>query len=97
MITFRTRAYADIPMLGDVARKMLGMMDFGTEIPGAILAKDVPTARDNLKRALDRVSEVESDGDDETDQPTVSINTRAFPLLELLDAAITDEEIVSWD
>ena len=98
MVTFRSKAYASIPMLGDVARRMLEMMDFGSDVPGAILAEDVVTARDNLRRALAQVPEtVEPAGDDEQDQPAVSLHTRAYPLLELLEAAIADEESVRWD
>ena len=98
MVTFRSKAYASIPMLGDVAQRMLEMMGFGTEVPGAIRAEDVAAARSNLKRALAQIPEsVEPAGDDEQDQPAVTIHTRAFPLLELLDAAVADEEIVRWD
>ena len=98
MVTFKSKAYASIPMLGDVARQMLEMMDFGTDVPGAILADDVARARDNLKRALARVPEtVEPAGDDEQDQPAVTLHTRAYPLLELLDAAIADKEDLRWE
>lgn len=98
MVTFRSKAHASIPMLGDVAKRMLEMMEFGTDVPGAILAEDVVTARDNLMRALALLPEaVEPAGDDEQDQPAVSLHTRAYPLLELLEAAIAEEESVRWD
>ena len=98
MVTFKTKAYASIPMLGDVAKQMLEMMKFGTDVPGAIVAEDVAAARDNLKQALAAMPEiVEPAGDDEGDQPAVSLHTRAFPLLELLDAAVADEEHVRWE
>ena len=98
MVTFKSKAYASIPMLGEVANQMLEMMNFGTEVPGAILAEDVAEARDNLKQALARLPEsVEPVGDDEQDQPAVSIHTRAYPLLELLDAAVAQEELVRWE
>lgn len=98
MVTFKTRAHASIPMLGDVAKKMLEMMDFGTRVPGAIVAEDVPRALENLQQALSQIPEqVEPAGDDERDQPAVSLHTRAYPLLELLRAAVAEEELVRWE
>ena len=36
LVTFKTRAYANITMLGDVGLKMLEMMAYGNSVPGAI-------------------------------------------------------------
>ena len=98
LLTFKTRAYADITMFGDVGLKMLEMMGFGTSVPGAIDTQDVPTALDNLKHALEQMPEqVEPAGGAEEDQPAVSIHTRSIPLVELLQAAIDDETYVRWE
>ena len=98
MVTFKTRAHASIPMLGDDAKRMLEMMDFGSTVPGAIVAKDVPRALENLQQALSRMpAQVEPADDDEEEQPAVSIHTRVFPLLELLRAAVAEEELVRWE
>ena len=98
MITFKTKAYADIPMLGDVARKFLEMMGFGVDVPGAVVAEDVPVALENLRRALARLPEqVEPAGDADDDQPRVSLRTRAYPLFELLQAAAAAGEHVRWE
>ena len=98
LITFKTRAYANITMFGDVGRQMLGMMAFGTSVPGAINAEDVPQALENLEQALDKLPEqVEPAGDAEDDQPAVSLHTRAVPLVELLQAAVADETYVRWE
>ena len=98
LITFKTRAYANITMFGDVGRQMLEMMAFGTSIPGAINAEDVSQALDNLKQALDKLPEqVEPAGDADDDQPAVSLHTRALPLVELLQAAVADETYVRWE
>ena len=97
LITFKTSAYANITMFGDVGLKMLEMMDFGTEVPGAIREEDVATARQNLVAALDRLPEqVEAAGEADDDQPAVSLHTRAVPLLELLQAASDEQAFVSW-
>jgi hypothetical protein len=98
MVTFKTRAHASIPMLGDVAAKMLEMMGFGSNVPGAIVADDVPRALENLQKALSKIPEqAGSADDDEEDQPAIGMHTRAFPLLELLRAAVAEDELVSWE
>ena len=98
LFTFKTKAYANITMFGDVGRQMLEMMAFGTSVPGAINAEDVPQALENLKQALDKLPEqVEPAGDAGDDQPAVSLHTRAVPLVELLQAAVADETYVRWE
>ena len=98
LITFKTKSYANISMFGDVATKLLKMMDFGVSVPGAIIAEDVPQALDNLKQGLESVIEVvEPAGDADEDQPAVSLHTRAVPLIELLQSAIDDENLVRWE
>ena len=98
LITFKTSAYANITMFGDVGKKMLQMMAFGDTVPGAINAEDVPRALQNLNAALAAMPEqVESAGEADEDQPAVSLSTRAVPLIELLQAAIADETYVRWE
>jgi hypothetical protein len=98
LITFKSSAYANITMLGDIGRRMLEMMAFGSSVPGAINAEDVPTALENLKLALDKLpTQVEPAGEADDDQPAVSVHTRAIPLVELLQAAVADETYVRWE
>ncbi len=98
LVTFKTSAYANITMFGDVGLKMLEMIAFGTAVPGAINAEDVPEALDNLKLALEKMPEqVEAAGDADDDQPAVSLHTRAVPLVELLQAAAAEETHVRWE
>ncbi len=98
LITFKTRSYANIMMFGDVAVKLLEMMDYGVSVPGGIIAEDVPQALSNLQDRLESVIEaVEPAGDAEEDQPAVSLHTRALPLLELLQSAVADQNDVRWE
>ncbi len=97
-VTFKTSAYANITMLGEVATQMLDLMGFGKGVPGAIDAADVPRALENLEQALDRIprdAPPAAEADDE--EPPVSLHTRARPLLELLRAAAADETHVRWE
>jgi hypothetical protein len=98
LITFKTSAYANITMFGDVGRKMLEMMAFGTSVPGAINAQDVAQALANLQQALARMPElVAPAGEADEEQPAVSLHTRAVPLVELLRAAIAEETYLRWE
>ena len=97
LLTFRTAAYSNITMFGDVGKKMLEMMDMGSRIPGAINAADVPTALANLEAALDKMPREENPPPDKDDQPRIGLHTRATPLIELLRAAVEDEAGVSWE
>lgn len=98
LLTFKSKAYANITMFGDVGLKMLEMMAFGNSVPGAINAEDVAAALENLKAALDKMPQpVEAVGDADSDQPAVSLYTRAVPLIELLQAAIDEETYLRWE
>ncbi len=98
LITFKTRAFANITMFGDVGRKMLEMMAFGTSVPGAINTADVPTALANLEAALAKIPQQEEPVDGSGDEPpAVGLHTRAVPLLELLQAAIDGDTYVGWE
>ena len=98
LITFKSEAYANITMFGDVGLELLKMMQFGTAVPGAIEAANVPAALDNLKQALAALPEqAEPAGEAGEDQPAVSLHARAFPLLEMLQAAIDEETYVRWE
>ena len=98
LITFKTKSYANIMMFGDVAQKLLKMMDYGVSVPGGIIAQDLPQALNNLQRELESIVDVvEPAGDAEQDQPAVSLHTRAMPLIELLQSAIADQNNVRWE
>lgn len=106
LVTFRSQAYANITMFGDVAVKLLTMMGHSGTVPGAILAEDVPAALDCLKKALaeDRSAPVaipaenaEDDDKEESKEIPVSLAQHAFPLLELLKAAARTQRDVMWE
>lgn len=102
LLTFKSDAYADITMFGDVAQQLLKMMGHSGTVPGAILAKDVPAVLDRLKRAIDTEKSVtpapppgnipEKDLEDQA----VSLTYRALPLIELLTAAAGKNCDVMW-
>ena len=52
LITFETKAYANITMFGDIAKKLIKYMGHSGNVPGAIKAEDLPTALSKLKAAV---------------------------------------------
>lgn len=110
LVTFRTPAYADIMMFGDIAVQLLKLMGHSGTVPGALLAEDIPEALDRLKKAIaaqpaavpeqekkDRDDEEEEEEEDKETEPPVSLAHRALPLIELLTAAAAARCDVLWD
>lgn len=98
LITFESNAHTDVTMFADIAKSLIKMMGHSGTIPSAIAAKDLPAALKHLYKALEAHSPeelVESD-DDEDEEPKVSMSGRAFPLVEMLKAAIEENEPVMW-
>ena len=105
LVTFRTKAYANITMFGDVAKQLLELMGHSGTVPSAIKAEDVPVALARLEAAIaqrrtaDASSALDDDhGRDGYDAPRkVTLSQRAVPLLELLRAAAAKKHDVLWD
>lgn len=98
LVTFTTKAYADITMFGDIGKRMLKMMGHSTKVPGAILAADVPAALVRLRAAIEAEKAVPpvQDRDEDEDEPVISLATRAVPLIDLLAAAAKAKATVMW-
>ena len=96
MITFQTKACGDVSMFDDIAVELLGMMGRRGTVPGAMAPEDIPAAVQKLKSALASREEAAADEGDDDDE-RVSLKNRAFPLIQLLEAAARDNESVLWD
>ncbi len=94
LVTFTTRAYADITMFGDIALALLKMMGHSGSVPGAILAEDVPASLSRLTAAI--IAEKKSPPVESTDDNAVSMAHRALPLIELFTAASKAKANVMW-
>jgi len=101
LVTFRCDVYPDITMLDDVAIPLLKIMGHSGSVPGAIIAKDVPAALTRLKSAFKQennsaeltISNPQSEEEDED----VSLETHAFPLIELFSCAAKEKCNILWD
>jgi hypothetical protein len=96
IVTFTTKAYADIIMFGDIAIALIKMMGHSGTVPSAILADDVPHALSQLKQSLSISIEDKTDDETEEGEPVVSFHQRALPLIALMEAAIKQHEDMSW-
>ena len=106
LVTFTTNAYSDITMFGTAAVALLKLMGQSGNVPGAIMAEDVPAALAHLNEGLQRISAEQSDpaessgtdggSDDDENEATIGLDKRAGPLLELLEAAISAKQNVLW-
>ena len=101
LVTFRTKAHADITMFGAVAVELLKLAGMTGKVPTAILAADVPKVLATLEHALAahraalgdaapsgaESREKSGRSDEPGAEPAVPLRHRALPLLELLRAA----------
>ena len=100
LITFSCSAYTNITMFGDVAVHLLRLMGHSGTVPGAILAEDIPAALECLVAAIQaeqQLPEQKQTGGEENSEPVVSLSRRAFPLIELLEAAAKKKCNVMWN
>lgn len=98
LVTFSTARYSDIMLFGDIAKEMLHLMGHSGTIPGAILAADVPAALQRLQQGITGAPSANPASEDaETGQPShIDLKTRALPLVELLQSAISNNSDVMW-
>lgn len=105
LVTFKTDAYANITMFGDVAVTLIKLMGHSGTVPSALLAADVPEALAHLQAAIAADPDTSpspapqdgGDDDEEDDNSHVSLAHRAVPLIELLEAAIAQGSNVMWE
>ena len=102
LVTFKsTASHADVTMFGTAATSLLKMMGQSGNVPGAIMAEDIPAALDKLERGLaerDDTDTVESAPDDDEDEvEAVSLSRRATPLVKMLEVANEEGTSVRWD
>lgn len=90
LVTFSCKAYSDITMFGDNAKRFLTIMGHSGTIPSALPAEDIPQALSLLKKA------VAEDKENNPQQQGVSFSHRALPLIELLTAAQKEQCYVTW-
>ena len=111
LVRFHSKASAGVTMFGDIATELLRLMGASGMVPGALLAQDVPGALRRLRQAVEssegeriipRPSRPKSgkqgkDKEEDDDVAKVNLRTRAYPLVQLLEAAAAEECAVVWE
>jgi hypothetical protein len=93
LVTFTTKAYADITMFGEVAVALLKLTGHSGTVPSAILAEDVPAALERLTTAINAGKGAQTTGDKDD---AVSMAHRALPLINLFTAAAKENCDIMW-
>ena len=86
LITFKSRAHADVTMFGDVALELIRLMGRRDTVPSAMYPEDIPDALDKLRSGLVLQEAAESvvvtNDEDEDEEEQIGIQTRAMPLTD---------------
>ena len=86
VITFKSKAWGDITMMGGDALKLIKLAGHSGTIPGAISADDLPEAIDKLKKIR---QELKTDADQKM---TVEYDKHILAMKEIL----TPEQFTRW-
>lgn len=107
IVTFRSRAAADVIMFGDVAKRLMELMGKEPAEQGIVTVEQLPDAIARLRAAIaeDKAAHAGPREEDlpETEaaegsgrRPYVALAIRAIPLLELLEYSLKEKTPVVW-
>jgi hypothetical protein len=100
IIEFQGENTGSIIMFGNVATTLLKMMGQSGEPQGAIRQEDIPEALSKLNNALQSVPDDSTDTDKDTeeneDDNSVGLKTRAVPLVDMLEECVAKGGYVMW-
>jgi Domain of unknown function (DUF1840) len=105
MITFKSKAAADLLMFKATADELLRLIDHEPSAQGIVPAAELATALQKLEQAIAAeasepvlpVHPTSKTGEtDEAAEPAVGLHQRAWPLMELMKRALAEGEAVVW-
>ena len=79
LITFKTEAYANITMFGDVAVALLKLMGHSATVPGALMPEDILDALERLKAGVAANPDATLDPKDNKTTTRMADRTSAWP------------------
>ncbi len=99
LITFKSKAHADVVMLGDSARELIRLMGKSDALPSAVGPEGIPKALAKLRAGLAEQfaapPDAGEDGDEEKED--IALHTRAIPLIEMLEVSAEAKVPVMWE
>lgn len=103
LVTFDSKAWSSVTLFGDVAVTLLKMMGHSGTVPGALRAAEIPAAIAKLQQALvvagpeeKNKQSAQPQATDPDAPPSVGLGLRAYPLIQLLSAAVQQDCDVLW-
>ncbi|MBA4741141.1 MAG: DUF1840 domain-containing protein [Azoarcus sp.] len=108
VITFKSRAAADVIMLGDHARPLLKILGKDPDArQGIVTVEQLPDAIAALQAAIEadreRDRQRQDEPEDEDEPPptgigaAVSLHQRGWPLLEMMTLSLAEQKPVIWE
>ncbi len=103
LIEFRSDAGPSVVLFGEVAQVFLALMGQSGQLPGALKAEDIGRALEGLRAGLPSLprpapstpDEEQAEREGRRERP-VAMATRAWPLLQLMEAAIRKQRDLMW-
>lgn len=101
LVTFESKV-GRVTLFGDSAVQLIRMMGRTGDVPGAVLAIEIPEALAKLRAALETAGDQPTepppeDSEEAEKKPAVSLRHRAVPLIKLLEDAIREHSSVMWE
>ncbi len=97
IVTFKSKAGANLIYTGDIAIKLLALMGRDDKVPSALYAEDVAAALTSLRLALDNTRQQGVIAQPNPDNKAIALSVRAQPLLDLLSKAQKKKCPVMWE
>lgn len=100
MIEFSANASQRVRMLDQDGKMMLNLMHHLDNVPGAIAHEDLSHVLNDLRSGIEKKSddyqEQQLRNEEISEQDVVSLQARAFPLIELIKNAIKKKQALMW-
>ncbi len=101
---FKSKATADVVMLGPNGKQVLEIIGKDPSGPGIILTEQMPAAIEALRSAIfqeeaefeRKQQEAKEEGQDAPEPERISLRTRVTPFIEMLNHCIREKSEVIW-
>ena len=104
LVVFTNKSGGTVEMFEKAALELIKLMGRREAVPSAISAEDLPEALETMSNALHEMAQIEAaeeqeaDQEEDEDRPApIGLNTRAFPLTELIKQTIKEGSFLMWD
>jgi hypothetical protein len=104
LVRFHSDAWSSITMFGEVAVRLLKMAGLSGTVPSALLAADIASALARLRQGLSAAGvgkeseqSLQQIAEDTATPPRVDIQLHAYPLVQMLSAAVQQKCNVMWE